>query len=494
MKIRLAKTAGFCMGVRRAVELVLEAANAGAKPLYTYGPLIHNPQIIQLLEEKGVSVVNDLQAEEPGTVLIRAHGVPPDVETSLRQKGFSVIDATCPRVVKVQTIIKKYANLGYNILIVGDEDHPEVKGLLGYSGGRGVVIDGKTVGIQNIEHLLSKSKHIALVAQTTQDERVFFKIAEDVSRSFPDCKIYNTICDSTRKRQNEVREMAKEIDAMIVIGGKESGNTRRLAQISEEAGTRTLHIESESELDPFFIQSSRSIGITAGASTPTWVISKLYRTVEGLVCGNRRGMRGALYEVLRLIILSNLYIFLAAGSVSLACAFLIGIMPSLVAAMTAAFYVFSMHTLNRFVGKEAMQYNDPDRAGFDEKNRKWLLTFGGCAGLAGLAGAYSLGAMPFIVLLIISACGLLYNVPIFPGKIKQITGIQKLSDIPGSKTFLIAIAWGVVSVLIQALACTEKGSASMIFAIASISILVFIRSAIFDILDIQGDRIVGQKT
>ncbi|HJO62289.1 MAG TPA: 4-hydroxy-3-methylbut-2-enyl diphosphate reductase, partial [Desulfobacterales bacterium] len=171
MKIFLAKTAGFCMGVRRAVEMVLEAPNEHAQPIFTFGPLIHNPQVLRLLEEKGITVLKEIPDHGSGTVLIRAHGVPPQAKEELERAGFSVIDATCPRVIRVQTIIKKHAGKGFASIIIGDRDHPEVTGLLGYAKGKGYVVDSH----KDLDSLPSFDQAI-IVAQTTQNTFLFEKV------------------------------------------------------------------------------------------------------------------------------------------------------------------------------------------------------------------------------------------------------------------------------------------------------------------------------
>jgi (E)-4-hydroxy-3-methyl-but-2-enyl pyrophosphate reductase len=489
VNIKFAKTAGFCMGVRRAVDLVLKAANTKKEPLYTYGPLIHNPQIIDLLEQKGVSVLTDPSSAEPGTVLIRAHGVPPQVKDSLKKMGFTVVDATCPRVIKVQTIIQKYAQQGYHTIIVGDKNHPEVIGLLGYTEDRGIVVSR----LQDIPTMPVFDRAV-VVAQTTQDAHLFSEIAKALSTRFPHYKVFNTICDSTIKRQLEIREMAKEVDAIIVVGGHNSGNTKRLAQIGKNSGVPTFHIETDADLDPSLIEGMHRIGITAGASTPTWVISKVFKALENLPHEGKIGWRSAIHKIQRTLLLSNLYVSLGAGCLSLACALLLGIEPTLSTALMAAFYVLSMHIMNRFTNKEAKRYNDPDRAGFDEKFKGPLLAMATCSGAIGLTMAFFLGIKPFLILLVMSILGLLYNIKIVPGDIRIVGRFQKIKDIPGSKTFLIAAAWGVVTVILPALTASPTINPSIIFVFIWTSVLVFIRSAIFDIVDTQGDRIVGQET
>ena len=196
MKVRLAKTAGFCMGVRRAMEIVLEAAHRHQDPIYTHGPLIHNPQVLRMLEKKGITVLGDPSGKKPGTVIIRAHGVPPQEFEKLEQAGFQVIDATCPRVIKVQAIIKRYAEEGYTPIIVGDQDHPEVIGLLGYSQNKGIVISD----LRQLQQLPPLDR-VIVVAQTTQDETLFQEVVEALKHRYPDLKVFNTICNATHERQ-----------------------------------------------------------------------------------------------------------------------------------------------------------------------------------------------------------------------------------------------------------------------------------------------------
>ena len=244
MKIVVAKTAGFCMGVRRAVDMVLDASNLSQEPIYTYGPLIHNPQVLTMLEEKKIFRIDKIPEKGSGIVLIRAHGVPPEDEKALKHAGFTVINATCPRVVRVQVIINKYAQKGYSTIIIGDEKHPEVVGLLGYAKGKGHAIT-------SMEQLCSlpKFEAVVVVAQTTQDTALYDEIKEWCKTNAPHYKIFDTICGSTEKRQAEIRKLARENDAVIVVGGMQSGNTKRLAQIASGTGKLVTHIEDVSQID-----------------------------------------------------------------------------------------------------------------------------------------------------------------------------------------------------------------------------------------------------
>ena len=284
MKLIVAKTAGFCMGVRRAVELALDAPGKQQGPIYTYGSLIHNPQVLNLMREKGISVLDRIPEKGSGTVIVRAHGVPKDARKQLDLAGFNVIDATCPRVIKVQTIIDRHTRQGYAAIIVGDKEHPEVVGLLGYAGTHGAVVDS----VEELSALPRYDKAI-IVAQTTQNTRFFETVRLWAAQNAPHYEVFNTICDSTEKRQREVQQMAETVDALVVVGGKNSGNTQRLAEIGRAAGVPTYHVETDSELELQVLSAAETIGITAGASTPNWIINRVYRVLETGPCSGYSG-------------------------------------------------------------------------------------------------------------------------------------------------------------------------------------------------------------
>jgi len=487
LKIKLAKTAGFCMGVHRAVDMVLDVANSHPPPIYTLGSLIHNPQVLEILAQKGISILNDPAEAPPGTVVIRAHGISPQTKKALVDAGFTIIDATCPRVIKVQRIIAKYAGQDYGVIIVGDENHPEVVGLLGFAEGQGYIVNQPSDLAQ-----VPRLENAIIVAQTTQDGKRFEAVVSTVKRRFPNAKVFNTICDSTRERQAEVREMAQGVDAILVVGGHNSGNTQRLAQVVEQEGVRAFHIESEAEVDFSAIKDAQAVGVTAGASTPNWVIKKVYRTLETLPNSTKGQWRQVIFKLQRWLLLSNVYLALGAGCLSYTCALLSGISPSLPAAVMAGCYVLSMHILNNFIGKEAVRYNDPDRASFYEYYQGILVTLAVLSGATGLFMAFLLGAVPFALLGIISVFGLLYKVKLFPNWLKLGEKIQRISDIPGSKTVLIAMAWGVVTAVLPHLSQRLQLTTDILFITFLASVIAFVRTAFFDILDMQGDRLVGQ--
>jgi 4-hydroxy-3-methylbut-2-enyl diphosphate reductase len=491
MKILIAKTSGFCMGVRRAVEMVLDAPDQHASPIFTYGPLIHNPQVLNLLQSKDITVLDEIPDQGSGTVLIRAHGVPPTTKQGLKDADFKVIDATCPRVIKVQTIIRKHAKKGYASIIIGDKDHPEVIGLLGYARQKGYVIGT----LEELE-ALPRFENAIIVAQTTQNTQFFETVKSWAAASHPHYKIFNTICDSTERRQAEVKRLAETVDAVIVVGGHNSGNTRRLAEIARATGKPAYHIESETDLKTIDLEvlgSVRHIGITAGASTPNWIIKKVYRALEALQVKRKNNWRRILFGLQRGLLLTNIYVSLGAGCLSYACSKLQGFSQFFPYVLIAMLYVQSMHILAHLTGNKADQFNDPERASFYEKYKRLLTVLALAAGGAGLVIAFTLGLFPFLLLLVLSLLGLSYNRILIP---KRFTAVRyrRIRDIPGSKTFLIAMAWGIVTALLTPLSLADRPHwiTGLIFLWAAG--LVFARTAFFDILDMQGDRIVGKET
>ena len=479
------------MGVRRAVEMVLDAPDEHNNPIYTYGPLIHNPQVLNLLQSKDIGILNEVPARGSGTVLIRAHGVPPGAKQELKAADFNVIDATCPRVIKVQTIIRKHAKKDFASIIIGDKNHPEVIGLLGYARQRGYVVGS----MEEIDALPSFENAI-IVAQTTQNKQFFESVTKWAAAKHPHYKIFNTICDSTERRQAEVKRLAEAVDAVIVVGGRSSGNTRRLAEIARQTGKPAYHIESEADLkaiDLDVLSSVRHIGITAGASTPNWIIKKVYRALEALQVKRKNNWRRWLFGLQRALLLTNIYVSIGAGCLSYACSKLQGFSQFFPYVLISMLYVQSMHILAHLTGSMSDQYNDPERANFYEKYKKLLTCLALAAGGTGLVIAFTLGLFPFLLLLVLSVLGLSYNRRLVP-KWFASAKYRRIRDIPGSKTLLIAVAWGIVAALLTPLALADKPHwvTGLIFLWAAG--LVFARTAFFDVLDMQGDRIVGKET
>ena len=477
------------MGVRRAVEMALDAPSRHQQPIFTYGPLIHNPQVLAMFAERGITVLKTIPQAGAGTVLIRAHGVPPCVKLELRQAGFVVIDATCPRVVKVQSIIKSHARKHYAVIIVGDQDHPEVISLLGFAGKNAYVVGS----LQALKELPEFEQAI-IVAQTTQNKGFYEEVKAWAADRHPEYKVFDTICDSTEKRQYEVLDLARGVDAIVVVGGKNSGNTRRLAEIVSHSGKPAYFVESEEELDLESLAHLQCIGITAGASTPTWIIKRVVRALEQIPLKRWQGWRSFLMRMQRLALLTNFYVALGAGCLCYAATHLQRLPTSLPALNVAVLYLMSMHILNHLTGRAEDRYNDPDRERFYRHHKKLLTTLALSAGALGLVAAYQMGGVLFLTLLAMSLLGLSYNLTLVPRGLIRGLKFRRIRDLPGSKTILIAVAWGIVTAGLPALD-SELGTWSAgLPAVIWATGIAFCRSAFFDFLDMQGDRIVGKET
>ena len=264
----MARTAGYCWGVKRAIDIAMDIAKEKkGETILTHGPLIHNPQAVDLLKQKKVRPLNAGEIPDGGTVVVRAHGVSPQTRSEIKGWGVTLKDATCPIVAHVQGSIKKYARKGYSTVIIGEKGHPEVIGLLGFTEGRGHV-----VGTEEQVRALPDMNGVNVVAQTTTNTLDYEKIVAALRSRFPDCVVTNTICHDTIDRQDELVSLAESVDAIVVVGGHNSGNTQRLAEISRTFGKPTWHVETEDELDVEAISKHEDVGVIAGASTPSWMI------------------------------------------------------------------------------------------------------------------------------------------------------------------------------------------------------------------------------
>jgi 4-hydroxy-3-methylbut-2-enyl diphosphate reductase len=489
MSVRLAKTAGFCMGVRRAVDIVLDLAQKkGRETIYTYGPLIHNPQTVELLKRRGIVPIRSLDEIDPennaALLIIRAHGVSPAERSRIEELGIRIVDATCPRVAHVQKIIRKYASQGYEILILGDAEHPEVNGLLGFAGGRGRVIGD----LSAIDRLSDPGK-VCVVAQTTQDVEKFREMVARIRERFPDAVVFDTICDSTERRQTEVKQLAAEMDAIFVVGGKNSANTCRLATLSELQGKPTFHIETVEDVDGIDIGRFDRIGVSAGASTPNWIIDRVVATLTERK-SESRGRSRRLMRLWSFLVRTDIYSAVGAGCLSASCSLLQGRHVFLLHVLIASLYVYAMHTLNRLTDRKSGWQIGSFREDAYLRQEPLFIILCALALLVALLLAYLDGPQTFTLLLVISAAGGLYNVPLLPERWR----FRSLKDLPGSKNISMAAAWAASTALLPVLDNESYLHPSIIVSFLFVGMLVFIRSALSDVGDIQDDRFLGKET
>ncbi len=263
LQVKISQSAGFCWGVERALELALKAADDAPGPVRSLGPLIHNPGVIADLEQRGVNVISNSADAAEGTVILRSHGVPREVKEQLTDTDITVIDATCRFVKSAQEKAAKLHRQGYFVIILGETDHPEVLALRSYAGEDSLVVESAGDLPTDLP-----SQRVGVVVQTTQSQEHLAALVEDLAPRTRELLVHNTICSATEQRQTAAMVMADQVDAVVVVGGRNSGNTRRLAELCAARQPKTYHVESAEELDPDWFKGLSVVGITAGASTP----------------------------------------------------------------------------------------------------------------------------------------------------------------------------------------------------------------------------------
>lgn len=276
MEIIIAKTAGFCFGVKRAVDIAFRLASEKRKGVYTLGPIIHNPQVVEKLKKKGIIPLEDYKTKtDVKALIIRTHGIPLQLSGEIALSGCEIIDATCPFVKKAQYYAKLLKEEGYQVVILGEKNHPEVQSLMSYADSDAIVVNAETP-------LPRLKNRIGLIVQTTQPVESLKKVLADVLRHAKEIKVYNTICNSTALRLKETARMARQVDVMFVAGGKNSANTTQLTKLCESLSVPTYHIETASEIRKKWVANAKHIGITAGASTPEWIIKEVEKRISDI--------------------------------------------------------------------------------------------------------------------------------------------------------------------------------------------------------------------
>ncbi len=289
MKVIRAKSAGFCWGVERAIQIAREEAKGGSRRVYTDGPLIHNKQMMDALSKEDVQEVGDYQSsqsldlkessDKESVVVVRAHGISPQRRDYLKGLGLPFRDGTCPDVGIIAGKVKSHAQRGYDVVIFGDPEHPEVIGLLGYAEGKGHVVQT----MKDLEMLPPFVGPVAMVSQSTMFTHEFQKLTQELSEKYPELVVFDTICGATKERQSDLVELVKEgAEAIVVIGGKHSANTRKLAKLASSHDRPTFHVETVQDIEPSQLKAFRTVGVTAGASTPEFIIRSVCQFLESL--------------------------------------------------------------------------------------------------------------------------------------------------------------------------------------------------------------------
>jgi len=493
LEIIVARHAGFCMGVRRALNFCLNASDdsVSPRPIHTLGPLIHNRQVLDTLELKGVGKMDEDQPiTDTGTVVIRAHGVSPERLETVRSVSKKVIDATCPHVSKVQEIVKRFSARGYTCIIVGDPGHAEVEGVMSYAGGSGIVVS-------NFEDAkkLKRMKKAVVVAQTTQSEAAFAGISSLIEKKCEECEVFDTICRATQSRQNEAIEISREVEAMVVVGGYDSANTRRLAGVCAETGASVFHVETERELPVDDILRFRRVGITAGASTPNWMIQRVVRRLQMADEKLNRPFALMLRRMAAIPVRTNAMLGGGAACMAYAAFVLMGLPRELlVLCMALAFcFITSQHLLHQYARRKAMLLNEPERGMFFENYAGYLALLAIVSATVAIVVSFMLGPVPFLLVLLGTGAGMLYCIPAGSGP--KIFLLDRIRRLAGSKELFVAAAWAATTVLIPFVSSGgESGVGAAIILALFAGLMAFHRTLITDMRDLEGDQLAGRET
>lgn len=478
----LAKTAGFCWGVKRAIDITMETAEGKSEPTYTYGPLIHNPQLINLLESKNIHVNSNLDSMKGGELIIRTHGITPQQRALIKSKGISIKDATCPLVARVQGMIKKYSHLGYAIVIVGNKEHAEVIGLKGFATSPVHVIFSH----DEVKDLPTNYENVFVCAQTTCNIENYKKTIENLKKVYKNLVVGETICDATTERQTEVIDLTNEVEALVVVGGKESANTARLVSIAEEKGLPVWHIETEAELDMDALKKFETIGVTAGASTPKWVIDDVVSKLNQMEADNLVSFA----NMLKFLVKSEIY--LSFGAIAMTFVNMKVMNLPLSAGLLAISFcaILSMYLLNQILRPEEHHKSNQKKFNYHLKYRRIFKYISVTAAFVGAVLAFNTGMLIFGIYLLLILLGSTYGVnrPFFE---RTLGHFSKLSSIPASKDILVGFAWGIVTVAIPffALGGAKHFMLPFIFTFG----IVYVRAVLLDLQDIYSDRIVGKE-
>jgi len=486
MKVVVAKTAGFCWGVRRAMDAVLEAsARSDGQEIQTLGPLIHNPQALALIGKRGVAIAESPAEVKNGTVVIRAHGIPIQDLRGLKERQtrgeLKIVNATCPEVAKVHSKIKKWSPKGYFTIILGSHGHAESVAHQSFAEHGSIIVANMAEAQSLTDDQLKKS---LLVAQTTFTVKDFQEIAAYLQSRSNDIVVENTICEDTWRRQAEAREVAAKVDAVVIVGGKNSANTRHLAELAHQYGKPSQFVETAAELDLGAFKGTETVGVLAGASTPTWLVEEVVAALEQLSQGPRRFAR-----LFKSGFAVPLRLALGAAVMSLGVHAWMGITKTWQYPTITGLYVLGMFMLAPFVDPMGVGARGPARARVLERHRNLLVA----TGLVSLVGALGFalweGIGSFLMVAIAAAFGLAYKRHLRLGNLNL-----SLAAIPGSKDVLVSLALAIVAV---ALPMWHHGSewgfrawAGIVFVTA----LVFARTSIRNIQDLQNDQIQGKET
>ncbi|NUN49881.1 MAG: 4-hydroxy-3-methylbut-2-enyl diphosphate reductase [Candidatus Brocadiae bacterium] len=498
MRVYRVESSGFCWGVAEAIDKALEISKRNQGPVYSYGPLVHNRQVMSELESQQIFGVDPssegIAGSATGTIVVRAHGVRPEVIAELeereKQTGARFHDLTCPLVKMVHNVIAGNAKRGIDNVIVGDADHAEVLGLVGYG------LPGRTHVVANPEQAaaLPPLERVCVVSQTTQDYANFRATADVVRKQAQLYREVNTICRPTKERQEETELMARRVRTMVVVGGRHSANTVRLVELLHGWGCRPLHVETESELRAEDFAGLEEVGLTAGASTPLWMIERVEERLASFGARERLTLSSIARSAGAALVNTNLWVAAGAAGLAAAASTLQQIPLRWEFLAAPALFVMSMHTLNRFVDRSRLDFTDRVATLLYKRHPVPLLAVGAAAGLASVGIAALLGLLPFALALLGLACGCIYGMRVLPEAITYRFGIRRLKDFPASRDLSTAVGWAMMTAVLPFLTLKTLPGTVNLLTFLAVFFLVFLRTMALGVRDVAGDKIVGVET
>ncbi len=492
MRIEIGKFAGFCDGVKYAVEEAFLIASKTSDTIYVDGKLIHNPQTLDMLESSGVKTyTDDLGASTLNgkSVIIRAHGVSPERKKILIDNSNKVVNLTCKYVGRIQSIVKKHSNDGYRVIIIGNASHPEIIGILGFANKSDTFVVLKE---ESIDCLPTTSKKTLIVAQTTLEQKLFTKLVALIKEKYNenDITVKNTICNATELRQNEVLEIAERNDAVLIIGGKESSNTKNLYNIAK-AIKPAFYVEYKKDLDSIDLSKYKNIGIMAGASTPDWFIEEVASSIKEEYT---KKYKKAISKTLNFILDSYLSHAIAGILLSFAVYNILSQKFNYSIALIVGLYYFSMSLINGYTN-HALKISDKNKYTLYQKNKYVFYTLIALSIIAMISLSYKEGIDALSLTVFSILMGIAYNVSFKNLKDSKIKYIKILSKLIPLKSLIISFA---VTILLNGLifltnedVLSEYRVLAFLFCISMVFLFMFMRQASIEIKSSQSDKIAG---
>lgn len=487
MKIEMAKHSGFCMGVRNAILKIVDELNSSDENILVYGPLIHNPQSVEVLKKRGLITINSLSEIQGKQVAIRTHGIPVSESRQIRREASRTINLTCSRVGRVQAIIKKYSGKGYFTIIIGDKDHAEVIGLKSYAMSGVHVVSDKN----DIESIPESEQYI-VVSQTTHERSQFDELVKIINLNFKNVNVIDTICDSTRLRQDDVNEAVKRgIDTLVVVGGKNSANTTRLAKIGSDNGVKTYHIETDAELKKDDFKESAYVLVTAGASTPGWIINNVLEKLYSIKYSKSNIFTKTIKLYLEFLMRSNIISSLAAFVMVLIAQKFAGISADYTPGIIASLYIFIMYSVNNYFDRHFLVQSNSYKYGIYERFGSILLSVSIAAFFISLYLSYKISPLLMYLILVPYFFGILYSTPFVKYAVKR-SGIELINRLYNTK-IVTGFGWLVIVPFVPYFG---RGVDPAIYTAVLLLFysLIFLRNTVVDLVAFQGDLILGRNT